>query len=90
MPEKINITLLPPLEGGERIETGPMQFGGDWPGIFMRGDYACMMGMMLQGVIGSINDGEEVGAIRLKALEGLAQTLQSCNIQNLEDNLDGK
>lgn len=22
----------------ERVETGPIQFGNDWPGIFIRGD----------------------------------------------------
>ena len=24
--------------GDDRIETGPIQFGADWPGVFIRGD----------------------------------------------------
>lgn len=28
-----------PLKG-KRVETGPTQFGDDWPGIFIRGDNA--------------------------------------------------
>ena len=34
------IRILPgPIEGG-RVETGSLQFGDDWPGVFIRGDDA--------------------------------------------------
>lgn len=31
---------LPAPEGVSRIETGAVQFGDDWPGLFIRGDNA--------------------------------------------------
>jgi hypothetical protein len=30
---------LPMPEGLNRVETGVLQFGDDWPGIYLRGDY---------------------------------------------------
>lgn len=36
----------------ERVETGPVQFGDDWPGVFIRGDnagwYAFNLGQLLE------------------------------------------
>lgn len=32
------IRYLPTQE--QRVETGPVQFGDDWPGVFIRGDHA--------------------------------------------------
>lgn len=44
------IRKLSEVEGG-RVETGPVQFGNDWPGIFIRGDNAYGYAMELQGAI---------------------------------------
>ena len=37
---------------GTRIETGPTQFGSDWPGLFVRGDdcmrFACALQAFLE------------------------------------------
>lgn len=41
---------LPAAEGG-RVETGPVQFGDDWPGIFIRGDNAFGYAMELQSAM---------------------------------------
>lgn len=35
---KHQVTKLPAVEG--RVETGIVQFGNDWPGVFIRGDSA--------------------------------------------------
>lgn len=35
----------------ERPETAPMQFGDDWPGLFIRGDNAVYIGRLLQEVL---------------------------------------
>lgn len=32
---------LPATRVGGRVETGPVQFGDDQPGVFIRGDDAC-------------------------------------------------
>jgi hypothetical protein len=42
-----DIQKLPAWSGdGYRAETGPMQFGEDWPGVFIRGDDALVFAMM--------------------------------------------
>lgn len=42
---------LPPVE--KRVETGPTQFGDDWPGVFIRGDdclgYSLYLELILNG-----------------------------------------
>lgn len=37
----------------ERVETGPVQFGDDWPGVFIRGDHAGWYAMNLKHVLES-------------------------------------
>lgn len=34
-----------------RIESGVVQFGDDWPGVFFRGDNACMIAHMFASVV---------------------------------------
>jgi hypothetical protein len=49
MSEKQGIRQLPRQD--KRVETGPIQFGEDWPGVFIRGDnagwYARLLGHLL-------------------------------------------
>lgn len=33
---------------GDRVETGPIQFGDDWPGVFIRGDNAMAIAIALK------------------------------------------
>lgn len=40
-----------------RIETGVLQFGEDWPGVFIRGDNAFAYAMALDGLLNGRNDG---------------------------------
>jgi len=35
----------------KRPESGSMQFGEDWPGIFLRGDYAVPMSWLLESLL---------------------------------------
>ena len=35
----------------ERVETGPVQFRDDWPGIFIRGDEASHLALVLNRVL---------------------------------------
>ena len=32
----------------ERLDTGPIQFGDDWPGVFVRGDSALILASMFR------------------------------------------
>lgn len=60
----------------ERVETGPVQFGDDWPGVFIRGDNAAYYAMLLGQVIaGQVSD-----PITLAVLEGLRRDLASAII----------
>ncbi len=40
MDEKHPITQIPLPGGSGKVPTGAMQFAGDWPGLFIRGDDA--------------------------------------------------
>ncbi len=60
----------------ERLETGPLQFGDDWPGIFIRGDQAFAWAMGVEAVEGQLEFSEQIG------LNGLAETLHSCNVRS--------
>ena len=63
------------VELSERIETGPVQFGDDWPGVFIRGDNALYLCMMLKShLAGSKDFASEL------AMKNLANLLESCNI----------
>lgn len=54
-----------------RIETGAIQFGEDWPGIFIRGDQALYYAGLIHGVI-------DHSADKLQ-LEQLLNLLESCH-----------
>lgn len=65
---------------GPRVETGPVQFGNDWPGVFIRGDEAMYYAMMLRIAIACIGD---TGAGGVKSnLESLERVLQSCVVND--------
>lgn len=70
------ITKLPALDSG-RPETGPMQFGDDWPGVFIRGDNALFFALAVRRVVARM--GGESWADKAM-LTGLAETLQSCSV----------
>ncbi len=58
-----------------RVETGSLQFGDDWPGIFIRGDDAAQFAMSLAAVFGHVKE-----PIAQAVLSGLHQTLASALI----------
>ncbi len=59
----------------ERLETGPVQVPGDWPGIFIRGDNAAYYSMVLGAFLDNPRD---LDAVSRAVLEGLRRTLRSC------------
>jgi len=58
-----------------RPETGPMQFGDDWPGVFVRGDNALHYALCLKVAINSIDEKDFIIKSHLK---GLYNLLTSC------------
>ena len=65
----------------ERIETGVIQFGDDWPMIAIRGDnamyYALVLSMFLDGTL------NENDSLMKYQLHNLLKLLQSCNVRNI-------
>jgi hypothetical protein len=61
-----------PLEAtpAQRPETGPMAFGSDWPGVFIRGDNALAYTLALQDALNHDPDNPE--------LRSLLSLLSSC------------
>lgn len=58
---------------GERVETGPVQFGDDWPGVFIRGDSAAYFAMAIANVLAS-----KEPTLDLVALANLHRQLCGC------------
>lgn len=72
------VQRLPEISG-QRAECGPMQFGGDWPGVFLRGDHACWFAMVLKVHL------KESNPFSAMLLEGLSTELGGCNVLELKD-----
>lgn len=60
-----------------RMEDGPLQFGGDWPGLFLRGDsamnYAYHLRILLHGK-------RMTNVVTDQVVRGLLADLESCNL----------
>lgn len=69
---------------GPRMESGPVQFGDDWPGMFLRGDDACPHGYYLGSLIGCLERGLEPDVFTVLMLKNFAQRLCECNVGNLD------
>jgi hypothetical protein len=72
----------------QRPETGPMEFPGDWPGIFIRGDNAFMFTMAIDVVLNDMDAmiderGERstrrFDIIQMNILRGLGKLLAGCD-----------
>ena len=80
------VQLVAELANGKRPETGAMQFGNDWPGVFIRGDDALWMASNLGCLLRAHASGD-FAAVRLllrppmvNLFERLGSTLDSCRI----------
>lgn len=57
----------------ERVETGAVQFGDDWPGVFIRGDNAGYFALCLKQML----EGDDNAMTRM-ILTSLQETLAGC------------
>lgn len=67
-----------------RAETGVVQFGDDWPGVFVRGDNALAHRFALEEVMRAARAGG-VDPFSLLQVEGLSQLLGSCMATSVRD-----
>lgn len=73
-----------------RPRTGPLQFGTDWPGVFLRGDECGQYWQAIRLVCGAINQHVETGSWlestvddlprALASLQELSRLLKSCRL----------
>jgi hypothetical protein len=61
-----------------RVETGTVQFGEDWPGVFIRGDDAAYYAMALRCVLEMPPDDRIIEAA---AVSELADTLEASRVR---------
>lgn len=61
-----------------RAETGPIQFGADWPGIFMRGDNAMYYAQQIKIILHYADKGQVPPPYMLSNLRGIYETMMSC------------
>jgi hypothetical protein len=71
-----DIRKLPAVE--TRVETGPVQFGDDRPGTFIRGDNAFFYAMHLEIIL----DASKADPISCAVLRGLLDDLRASNLVN--------
>lgn len=75
------VVPLPPGVDG-RMECGPVQFGDDdWPGVWLRGDYAMAHAMYVDQAADRIEAADPLGWMDAMYLRGLAQQLRSCDVR---------
>lgn len=65
-----------------RVETGPVMFEDDWPGIFIRGDEAFGHRLALGDAIQALEKNPEIlGQVyTIMTLRGLLETISSCHL----------
>ena len=72
-----HVVMLSMPEGVQRVETGAVQFGDDWPGVYVRGDNALHMASLMRTAAqlfrSSVDD--EVTATQL---DSYAKLMASC------------
>lgn len=61
----------------KRVETGPMQFGTDWPGVFIRGDNALYFAHILELILEK-HRSDFHPIMEVATLEGFIKLLRSC------------
>lgn len=65
------------IESSERISTGAVKFGEDWPGVFISGDEALSFANVLEMLCNSYDFSPEDSVIGTKI-----KLLRSCAVKN--------
>lgn len=67
-------------KANERHEGGPTQFGDDWPGVFLRGDFAGPMAFTLSQLLTQLLQAKAIDPINHAVLSGLARSLGAAEV----------
>lgn len=60
-----------------RVESGPVRFGGDWPGLWLRGDSCFAYMLALRSLLANKDD-----AFARAGVDGLVKALEATNVEN--------
>lgn len=71
----------------DRVETGPLRFGEDWAGVFLRGDYAGPMAFYLNKLLEAAGSGKAPSVNVMLPLRGLASVLAQSDERGSLDGL---
>lgn len=67
-----------------RVETGPLEINGDWPGVFIRGDnamnYAMYLNMAVENLKNQMTADNKIDVVTAHILEDLANLLASSRV----------
>jgi hypothetical protein len=74
--ELIEIRKLPVVVG-DRVESGPVQFGDDLPGTFIRGGQSAYYAACLGSLLAS-GDFVQVGCLEKAAVQNLIEQFRQC------------
>jgi len=82
------ILVLP--EQDNRVETGPIRFGDDWPGVFIRGDNALFYARSIQHAMNRLSaQGVDFAdqalfadQVLINYLGSLVKVLRSCDLSS--------
>ncbi len=78
----MDVRNLPAQE--DRVETGPVKFGDDWTGVFIRGDNAFYYATVLHALLSKVEAGEGLWVPRI-TLYGLVDLLRQSDERKVED-----
>lgn len=84
-PQAVRLVAPPTPPSTARPETGPIQFGDDWPGVFLRGDNATAYAIILREVLyrrTGIRPTDTMQAYEVEALKALLVDLETCDQRN--------
>lgn len=71
----------------KRVETGVIQFGKDWPGVFIRGDNAFMFASALKQLA---DKSIRVNCLEANVMDRLIELLESCRQTGVLGDMQGK
>jgi hypothetical protein len=71
---------LPIPDGMTRVETGPLMFGDDWPGMFLRGDDALGYALYLDQAANRLEKADELGWMDAMFLRQFAELLRESRV----------
>ena len=67
-----------PYDNKKRVETGPIQFGNDWPGLFLRGDRAGYIALQIESLLNNLTTQQKAdNAFSIQTLQNIKKIIQN-------------